>query len=58
MGTSLRHNNQIAKKLLSRGSKKKSSHNGQMADLSNDPYFVKKAEGAKKLLDKHGTPKK
>jgi hypothetical protein len=29
-----------------------------MVDLSNDPYFVKKAEDAKKLLDKYGTPKK
>ena len=28
-----------------------------MRDLSNDPYFVKKAEDAKNLLAKYGTPK-
>lgn len=26
-------------------------------DLSKDPYFVKKAESAKRLLDQYGTPK-
>jgi hypothetical protein len=57
MGTITRNNNQDTKKSLTSGSKKKTA-NRQMVDLSNDPYFVKKAEGAKKLLDKYGTPKK
>jgi hypothetical protein len=58
MGTISRHNNQDAKKLLTSERKKKTASNRQMADLSNDPYFIKKAEGAEKLLDKYGTPKK
>jgi hypothetical protein len=28
-----------------------------LPDLSNDPFFVKKAESAKKLLDQYGPPK-
>jgi hypothetical protein len=28
-----------------------------LPDLSNDPFFVKKAENAKKLLEQYGTPK-
>jgi hypothetical protein len=58
MGTTARHNHQNTKKLLTSESKKKTTSNRQMVDLSNDPYFVKKAEDAKKLLDKYGTPKK
>lgn len=37
--------------------KKKNVASSNMADMSNDPYFVKKAESAKRLLDKYGTPK-
>lgn len=58
MGTIGRHNIQGAKKPLTMGSKKKAAINHNMVDLSNDPYFAKKAESAKKLLDKYGTPKK
>jgi hypothetical protein len=58
MGTIARHNHQGTKKALTSESKKKTIGNHQMVDLSNDPYFVKKAEEAKKLLDKYGTPKK
>jgi len=58
MGTIARHNNQDAKKSLTSISKKKTAGNHQMVDLSNDPYFVKKAEVVKKLLNKYGTPKK
>lgn len=58
MGTIARHNNQGTKKSLPGESKKMTSGNPQMVDLTNDPYFVKKAEEAKKLLDKYGTPKK
>jgi hypothetical protein len=39
------------------GSMKKAVINPNMADLSNDPYFVNKAESAKRLLSKYGTPK-
>ncbi len=42
---------------LTIGSKKKAVINPNMADLSNDPYFVNKAESAKRLLSKYGTPK-
>ena len=52
-----RHNDHSAKKLLTIGSKKKAVVNPHMADLSNDPYFVSKAESAKRLLTKYGTPK-
>jgi len=58
MGTITRHNHQDTKKSLTSESKKKTRTNRQMVDLSNDPYFVKKAENTKKLLDKYGTPKK
>jgi hypothetical protein len=58
MGTITRHNHQDTKKSLTMESKKKTATNRQMVDLSNDPYFVKKTENAKKLLDKYGTPKK
>lgn len=44
------------------GVAKKAAKNGKikvsnLPDLSNDPFFVKKAESAKKLLDQYGTPK-
>lgn len=57
MGTISRHNDHNAKKPLTIGSKKKAIVNSNMADLSNDPYFVGKAESAKRLLNKYGTPK-
>jgi hypothetical protein len=56
MGVS-KPNNHNAKKPLSIGSKKKAVVNPNMVDLSNDPYFVSKAESAKRLLSKYGTPK-
>ena len=52
-----RQNNHNAKKPVTIGSKKKAVINPNMADLSNDPYFVNKAESAKRLLSKYGTPK-
>jgi hypothetical protein len=58
MGTMARHNHQDTKKSLAGVGKKKATGKHQMVDLSSDPYFVKKAEGAKKLLEKYGTPKK
>ena len=58
MGAISKHNDHSAKKSLTVGSKKKAAINPKMADLSNDPYFVSKAESAKRLLNKHGTPKK
>jgi hypothetical protein len=57
MGAISRHNNQNAKKSLATGSKKKAIINPTMVDLSNDPYFMSKAESAKRLLNKYGTPK-
>ena len=41
------------KKATKRGKTKVSN----LPDLSNDPFFVKKAESAKKLLEQYGTPK-
>ena len=58
MGTIVGHNDHGAKKPLAIRSKKKSVINPKMADLSSDPYFVEKAESAKRLLDKYGVPKK
>jgi hypothetical protein len=58
MGTISKHNNDhSAKKFLAVGSKKKAAINPNMVDLSSDPYFVSKAESAKRLLKKYGTPK-
>jgi hypothetical protein len=57
MGSISRHNNQNSKKSLATGSKKKGTITPSMVDLSNDPYFVSKAESAKRLLNKYGTPK-
>ena len=58
MGSVSRHNEHGAKKPLTIGSKKKAFIvNPHMTDLSNDPYFVSKAESAKRLLTKYGTPK-
>ena len=52
-----KNNNHNTKKPLTIGSKKKAVVNPNMVDLSNDPYFVGKAESAKRLLSKYGTPK-
>jgi hypothetical protein len=57
MGAISKHNDHSAKKSLTVGSKKKAVVNPNMADLSSDPYFVSKAESAKRLLSKYGTPK-
>jgi hypothetical protein len=43
----------LYKKATKRGKAKVSN----LPDLSNDPFFVKKAESAKKLLEQYGTPK-
>ena len=37
--------------------RKKKTEVSDMRDLSNDPFFVKKTEDAKKLVAKYGTPK-
>ncbi|HEX9502934.1 MAG TPA: hypothetical protein VF974_01250 [Patescibacteria group bacterium] len=57
MATTTLHNGENAKKPLTGRSKKKPGINPHMKDFSNDPYFVKKAEDAKRLLDKYGVPK-
>jgi hypothetical protein len=31
--------------------------NTSMRDYSNEPFFIKKADSAKKLIDKYGLPK-
>lgn len=31
--------------------------NPEMKDYSNEPYFIKKAEEAKKVMDRYGLPK-
>lgn len=56
MGAIAGHNNHNSKKTLTIESKKNETRNANVNDLSNDPYFIKKAEGAKKLLKKYGTP--
>ncbi len=50
--------NRSSKRIVAAGGKRKTTINPDMVDLSNDPYFVAKAERAKKLLIKYGTPKK
>lgn len=55
MGLTIKHKN--AKKSSATGVKKKVARRSATADLSNDPFFVKKAESAKKLLGKYGLPK-
>jgi hypothetical protein len=37
--------------------RKKKTGISDMRDFSNDPFFVKKTEDAKKLVAKYGTPK-
>lgn len=56
MGAIAGHNDHGAKKHLAIESRERKVANSNIADLSNDPYFVKKAESAKKLLEKYGTP--
>jgi hypothetical protein len=53
MGTTVKKSRVSAAKKAARGKIKVSN----LPDLSNDPFFVKKAESAKKLLEQHGTPK-
>jgi hypothetical protein len=58
MVTIVGHTKHGSKKADTTGRKKKAVAKSGIPDLSNDPYFVKKAESAKRLLDKYGTPKK
>jgi hypothetical protein len=50
--------NRGSKRPVAVGGKQKTTINPNMLDLSKDPYFVEKAERAKRLLAKYGTPKK
>ena len=54
----IKKNKHSIEQLLTNGGKKKAVINPNMKDLGKDPYFVKKAEAAKQLLDKYGVPKK
>ena len=54
----IKKNEHSIEQLLTSGGKKRAVVNTNMKDLSKDPYFVKKAEAAKQLLDKYGVPKK
>ena len=44
------------KKSILLGNFKPSEIDPNMEDFSNDPYFVKKAESAKRFIEKYGTP--
>lgn len=54
MGVTVKKNRKI--KAKRKPIKKKAVRYSNLPDLSNDPYFVKKAEEAKELLQKYGTP--
>jgi hypothetical protein len=54
----VRKHNHDGKKVLAAGGKRKARVSSNMPDLSDDPYFVKKAESARKLLDKFPPPNK
>jgi hypothetical protein len=53
-----KQNSRGTKQLVAIGKKHQTVVNPDMVDLSNDPYFVAKAERAKKLLNKYGAPKR
>lgn len=59
MGTVTKHIDHKDKKGIEGARVEKKGKAGTpVIDLRDDPYFVKKAESAKRLLDKYGTPKK
>ena len=51
------------KSVMSSNSKKKNKKSGavgddyKVRDYSNEPYFIKKAEASKKVVEKYGLPK-
>jgi hypothetical protein len=51
MGLAIKNNK---KRKAQKPARKKSVRYSNLPDLSNDPYFVKKAESAKELLKKSG----
>ncbi|MHA4812598.1 hypothetical protein ACX0G9_31180 [Flavitalea flava] len=55
MSTTAKNNDR--KKTLDMERRKKEVSFSNVPDLSTDPYFVKKTESAKQLLDKYGVPK-
>lgn len=59
MGATAKHIEHSEKKVF-RGKEtgKVGSAVDQIIDLQNDPYFIRKAESAKRLIDKYGPPKK
>jgi hypothetical protein len=58
MGPAIKHTTHNAKKTPAGKSRKQAIPKAKLPDLSNDPYFRKKAENASQLLEKYGTPKK
>ena len=58
MGTTIKNTPRKSKKAFAVKSKKRTSRWSDLPDLSNDPYFLKKAEDARQILEKYGTPKK
>jgi len=52
-----KQNSRASNKTLTARRKKKVVASSGMVDLSNDPYFVKKADRARELLIKYGVPK-
>jgi len=53
MGVMIKNKRKVKSKKAAR---KKATRYSDLPDLSNDPYFVKKAEEAKEFLREHGTP--
>lgn len=58
MGTITKNTARNSKKNSVIKSRKQTAAKAKLPDLSNDPYFRKKAESASQLLEKYGTPQK
>jgi hypothetical protein len=58
MGTIIKNTVRNSKKVSAVKSRKQTASKAKLPDLSNDPYFRKKAESASQLLEKYGTPQK
>jgi hypothetical protein len=52
-----KQNKRISSRALTVKRKKKTVIDDDMPDLSNDPYFVEKAEKSREMLIKYGVPK-
>jgi hypothetical protein len=58
MGTTIKNTTRNSKKHSVAKSRKQTVSKAKLPDLSSDPHFTKKAESARQLLEKYGTPSK